>query len=95
MLERKFKMEVLNWLNNGEPKLFRSPSEGIFLVRLLNVSLSPVDSLGRMLHSFSATAYEIDECTPELLKEKYNILRNQTLAGIINLEAQKGQMGLF
>lgn len=93
MLERKFKMEVLNWLNNGEPKLFRSPSEGIFLVRLLNVSLSPVDSLGRMLHSFSATAYEIDECTPELLKEKYNILRNQTLAGIINLEAQKGQMG--
>jgi len=37
-------------------------------VRLLGVSLSPVDTLGRMLHNFSCTAYEIDEATPEKLK---------------------------
>lgn len=65
--ERQFKLDVLAWLNNGEPKLFRSPAEGNYLVRLLNVSLSPTDSLGRMLHSFSATAYEVAENTYENL----------------------------
>lgn len=59
--ERKFKIEVLNWLNNGKPKLFRSPGEGNYIVRLMNVSLSPNDTLGRMLHTFSCTAYEMAE----------------------------------
>ena len=57
--ERKFKLEVLDWLNNGQPKVFKSPTEGAYIVRLSNVSLSPEDSLGRLLHSFQATAYEI------------------------------------
>ena len=61
MQERKFKLEVLNWLNDGKPKLFRSPGEGNYIVRLMNVSLSPNDTLGRMLHTFSCTAYEIAE----------------------------------
>lgn len=61
--ERAFKMEALAWLNNGKPKLFRSPTEGNFIVRLMSVSLSPNDTLGRMLHSFSCTAYEIAENT--------------------------------
>jgi hypothetical protein len=39
--ERQFKMEVLEWLNNGKPKLFRSPGEGNFIVRLMNTSLAP------------------------------------------------------
>jgi hypothetical protein len=73
-LERKFKTEVLEWLNNGKPKLFRSPAEGNFLVRLVNVSLTPNDTLGRMLHTFNATAYEIGECSTENLK-KYGILK--------------------
>lgn len=71
--EREFKLAVLEWLNNGKPKLFRSPTEGAYLVRLMNISLSPEDQLGRMLHSFQATAYEIDECTLESLR-KYNCL---------------------
>lgn len=79
-LERTFKLQVLDWLNNGQPKLFRSPTEGNYLVRLLNISLSPIDTLGRMLHSFSATAYEIDESTPEKLI-KHNILKDQYLIG--------------
>lgn len=57
--EREFKMEVLNWLNNGKPKLFRSPAEGNYIVRLMNVTMSPNDTLGRMLHTFNCTAYEI------------------------------------
>ena len=62
MLERQFKLEVLNWLNDGQPKLFKSPYEGNYIVRLMNTSLTPVKELGRMLHSFSTTAYEIAEC---------------------------------
>ena len=57
--ERIFKLEVLDWLNNGMPKMFRSPGEGNYIVRLMNVSLSPEDALGRLLHSFTCTAYEI------------------------------------
>lgn len=66
-LERNFKLKVLEWLNNGKPKLFKSPYEGNYIVRLMNVSLTPVKELGRMLHSFTSTAYEIAECTYENL----------------------------
>jgi hypothetical protein len=53
----------LAWLNDGKPKLFRSPTEGNYIVRLLNVSLQPNDTVGRMLHSFSCTAYEVADYT--------------------------------
>lgn len=59
--EKQFKNNVLDWLNDGKIKLFRSPTEGNFLVRLMSVSLSPIDSIGRMLHSFQATAVEAEE----------------------------------
>ena len=65
--ERNFKLEVLDWLTNGEVKLFRSPAEGNYIVRLLNVSLSPNDTVGRMLHTFNCTAYEVAEYTHENL----------------------------
>lgn len=58
--EKLFKLSVQQWLENGEPKLFKSPTEGNYVVRLLSVSLAPADTLGRMLHTFTATAYEID-----------------------------------
>lgn len=57
--ERKYKLELLDWLNNGHIKLFRSPAEGNYYVRLMNISLSPNTTLGRMLHTFTATAYEV------------------------------------
>jgi hypothetical protein len=72
--ERQFKLEVLNWLNDGKPKLFRSPGEGNYIVRLMNVSLSPNDTLGRMLHTFSCTAYEIADYTFENLN-KYKFIK--------------------
>jgi hypothetical protein len=52
MHERRFRNEVLKWLNNGEPKVFRSPTEGNFIVRLMNVSLTPDEKLGRMIYTF-------------------------------------------
>ena len=65
--ERNFKLKVLDWLNDGKYKLFKSPTEGNYLVRLMNVSLTPNEQLGRMLHSFSATAYECLDNTYENL----------------------------
>lgn len=59
--EQLFKNKVLEWLNDGKPKLFRSPQEGMFIVRLIKVSMTPEQKLGRLLHNFSATAYEIAE----------------------------------
>ena len=65
--ERRFKLEVLEWLTNGRPKLFRSPTEGNYVVRLMNVSMSPNTQVGRMLHSFSATGYEVSDSDIETL----------------------------
>lgn len=69
MLERQFKTMVLDWLNNGEPKLFKSATEGNFIVRLINTSLSPEETLGRMLHTFKSTAIEVADCTLANLKK--------------------------
>jgi hypothetical protein len=41
--ERVFKTKVLEWLTDGKPKVFRSPAEGNFIVRLLNTSMTPSD----------------------------------------------------
>ena len=67
--ERIFKMKVLEFLNDGKPKLFRSPGEGNYIVRLMNSSLSPDDKLSRMIHTFSTTATEIDEFNYQKLNE--------------------------
>lgn len=71
--ERIFKMKVLEWLNDGKPKLFRSPGEGNYIVRLMNNSLAPNDQLSRMIHTFSTTATEIDDYNYEKLND-YNML---------------------
>jgi hypothetical protein len=42
----------------------------------MNTSLSPEDGLGRMLHSFSTTAYEIDEYKQENLI-KYGFINDK------------------
>lgn len=75
--ERIFKMKVLDFLNDGKPKLFRSPGEGNFIVRLMNSSLSPNDQLGRMLHTFSTTATEIDGYSYSKLNDYELITTNE------------------
>ena len=62
----------MEYLYNDTPKLFRSTPEGTVLVRLMNISLTPEQTLGRMLYNFSATAYEIGEVNSEnLLKTQF------------------------
>lgn len=70
--ERQFKMAVLQWLNNGKPKLFRSPAEGNYVLRLMNVNISPNAQVGRMLHTFSATGYEIMPASPKAMLNAYD-----------------------
>lgn len=79
--EREFKLQVLNWLNNGKLKLFRSPTEGNYIVRLMNNSLSPNDTVGRMLHTFNSQAYEIADNTIENLKDLNIINQNVVYYG--------------
>ena len=68
--EKVFKNKVMDWLNNGEPKLFKSPTEGNYIIRLMTISLTPNDQVGRMLHTFNASAFEIDDVeTYEFAKE--------------------------
>lgn len=75
--ERRFKLEVLNWLNDGGIKLFKSPAEGNYLVRLMNVSLTPVDQVSRMLHNFTCTANEVAAFNVDNLS-MYNFLNIET-----------------
>ena len=63
--ERDFREKVLEFLQDGEFKLFKSPTEGNIIVRLMEVNCVPNQSLDRMLYSFSSNAYEMDKCTME------------------------------
>lgn len=64
-LEKQFRYYAEEWLNNGEPKVFKSITEGNIAVDLLDVSLTSNKSLYRMLYSFSCNAYQIGESTLE------------------------------
>lgn len=59
--ERKFREEAIEWLNDGEPKLYRSMPEGNMIVMIDGVSLTPNAQLGRRVWNFSATLYEVGD----------------------------------
>lgn len=63
--EREFREAVLEFLQDGEYKLFKSPTEGNIIVRLIDVNCTPNQSLGRMIYSFTSYAYEMAEATME------------------------------
>ena len=80
--EKAFRDKVKKFLESDNVKLFRSPTEGNFLVKLMDIQFQPNQTLGRRLWSFSATAYEIDACTVENYN-KYNIMSH-------NVESAEG-----
>lgn len=75
--EKAFRDKVEAFLCDGKVKLFRSPTEGVFLVRLMDVSFTPQQPLGRRIWNFSATAYEVAEVNEENLK-KYGFIIEET-----------------
>lgn len=78
--EREFREEAIKWLNDGEPKLFRSMPEGNITVMLTDISLTPEQTIGRRLYNFSATMYEIED--------GYSLEILQSL-GIVNILNEK------
>ena len=74
--EKMFRDKVLEFLYNDKPKLFKSPTEGMVIVRILNVSCSPDQTLNKMIYSFSGTAYEVAEPTQENYK-KYKFFNQE------------------
>jgi len=70
--EREFRNKVYDFLYKHDVKLFRSTTEGNILIKLMNIDFQPVESLGRRLYSFTATAVEIDEANI-LNYDKYDI----------------------
>ena len=59
--ERKFREKVQEFLYNSKPKLYKSMQEGNIFIKLMEISLTPKNELGRLVYNFSATAYQIDQ----------------------------------
>lgn len=75
--ERIYKNNLLDWLNNGKYKLLKTPTEGNYIVQLMNVNLTPMEQLGRLLHSFTCDAYEVMEYTQENLNNNLHLNETQ------------------
>jgi len=80
--EKAFRDEVSKFLYEDNVKLFRSPSEGNYLIRLMDVSFTPNQTLGRRLWTFNATAYEIDECSISNFKDYGVLTEDETITTI-------------
>ena len=63
--EREFREKVLDFLTIGKVVLLRTLTEGNVLVRLMDVNVTPNQSLYNYICEFTATAVEIGECSPE------------------------------
>lgn len=68
-LQHRYRKEILDFLQDGKVKLFKSMQEGDMFVYISNVSLTPDKVSGRALYSFSCTATEV--CDPQEGYEKY------------------------
>lgn len=68
-IERKFREKAEEFLNDFTYKLYKSPTEGNIVIGLMNISMTPNATLGRMIFDFSATAYEVMDNTLEKLNE--------------------------
>ena len=70
--ERLYRDWLVNWLNDGTPKVLKTANEGLFLVRLTNLNLTPNREVGRIIYSFSCSFTEIaDVSIDNLVKYKF------------------------
>lgn len=82
--EFEYRSSVESFLNDGQPKLFRSATEGNFIVSLMNVSFSPNDKLGRMIASVSMNAYEIADSSANNISE-YSLLGQESAYEVFDI----------
>jgi hypothetical protein len=101
VFEREFRKQVEEFLTDGEYKYFKSPTEGVFLIALMGVSLTPEKTLGRMIYSFAATAHEVDDVNlSQVLNyglisageyKEVHEMGMKEVSGVLNLRTLKGQ----
>lgn len=83
LYEREFREKLIAWLNDGEPKLYRSMAEGSMVVMLTDVTLTPNSTVGRRLWNFSATVYEVEDASSLDTLDTLGIY-NRKMIGSIN-----------
>lgn len=93
-LEREFREKVMDFLYADDVKLMRTATEGNILVKLMDISFTPEQTLGRMIYSFSCTAYEIDDCTSANLT-KYGIQTEGTYSTEMYYNYDKSVIGQY
>ena len=82
--ERDFREKVMDFLYKHNVKLYRSATEGNILVKLMNITFTPNQTLGRRIYSFQCTAYEVADCSLQAYND-YGI--QEVVGGIINGDA--------
>ena len=98
--ERDFRNKVIEFLQDGKYKLFKSPTEGNIIVRLMDVNTTPDAKLGRLISNFSANAHEVATanmanykkygfCTPGEFKNSLTV--TDTRFGQLMESVSKGQ----
>ncbi len=78
--EREFRDSLVAWLNDGEPKLYRSQPEGNVVVMLSDITLTPIASMSRRLWNFTATMTEVAEADSLTKLDELGIYDCRTLA---------------
>lgn len=58
-MEKEYREKLMNFLNNGEVKVIKSPTERLLFTRFTNINLTPKTELSRAIYDFSLTATEI------------------------------------
>lgn len=96
--ERRFRDWFESWINDGLPKIFKSATEGMKIVRIHNVSFTPIRQLGRVLYNFSCTITEIADYTISNLVRYKFVNSNLTAAtnyGLLPLNDLYPSEGLY
>ncbi len=79
--ERRFRDWFESWINDGLPKVFKTATEGMKIVRVHNVSFTPIRQLGRVLYNFSCTMTEIADYTVTNLV-KYRFINSNATGAV-------------
>ncbi len=70
--EKDFREQVIRFLYDNSVKLYKSTTEGNILVKLMNISFTPNNTLSRHIYDFTCTIQEIDTFNIQNCS-KYNI----------------------
>jgi hypothetical protein len=70
--ERRFRDWFESWINDGTPKVLKTPTEGLRIVRVHNTSMTPIRQTGRVIYNFNCTITELADYTlANLIKYKF------------------------